>query len=271
MSSKKTFLLTFLSSLIVIFIVYSFLYFSISNEGSQDVQINQEGIAILKPSVDDSKAVLINLESEEESFFFILKLNAIQNKLSLLSIDKNFVLPSLNRSLQESITTAGIMQASFDISKEFDFTIDYYLRLDLETLAVLLEGFDEISLDSFSSTLPEEIKVLLLTSIEKIDTTSLVTILEKSDEFLATNTGLGFLNELIFIIVKDNLTNQNSEFKEVFKDTFSYVQTNINSEDLDKLERIIALLNKETCVFKRDVIFKSDGEYLLKVNEMLLQ
>ncbi len=267
MSAKKIFLKSFFYSLIFIFILYIALLFMINSNDNeiQEIGVNQEGVSILAPAVDDSKNILIVLDGYENRFYYILNLNAIQNKVSLVSIESDFLLKDSETTLDENYLKAGIMQASFDLSKDFGINIDYYLSLNYETILELSKDFKDVNIKSISDNMPDMLKDLLLKSAEEIDINTIINLIIKGENILSTTEGTAFFNELLFFILRDNILDIDEEFTDSFKENFSYVQTNINTIAIEKLQRINSFFNLEDTMFLRDVIFLDDENYLDKI------
>ncbi len=269
MSAKKVFFKAFFYSMILISFFYLTLLYLINLDNkTQEADINKEGVAILNPAVDDSKNILIVLEGSENVFFYILNLNGIQNRVSLISIQDEFLLKANEKTLLESFNTAGIMQASFDLSKEFNLSIDYYLALDYNDIINLSKDFNDINIKSISDGMPSALKELLLNSQETIDINSIINLISKGENILNTTEGIGFFNELLFFILRDNIFLIDEGFTESFKDNFSYIQTNINTIAIEKLTRINSFFSLDRTVFLREIILVDDENYLEKIDNI---
>ncbi len=266
MSAKKVFLKSFFYSLFIIIALYIGLLFIINNQPkSQEIDVNKEGVRILTPAVDDSKNILIVLNGFENRFFYILNLNAIQNKVGLLSIESDLFLKETDVTLNESYETAGIMQSSFDLSKEFQINIDYYLSLDYNTVLELSKNFDDVNVKSIIDGMPSEIQDLLLENQEEIDINSLINIISKGENILATSEGVKYFNDLLFFILRDNILKIDDEFVNDFKDNFSYIQTNINSIAIEKLSLINSFFSLTDTQFLQDIIYENDEKITDKI------
>ncbi len=269
MSAKKVFIKSFVYSLIFIFCLYAGMLFLInSNNTTQEINVNQEGVAILTPDVDDSKNILIVLEGYENRFFYILNLNAIQNKVSLVSVHDDFLLKESGNTIDENFQKAGIMQSSFDLSKDFGITIDHYLKLDYDTIIELSKDFNDVNIKSISDGMPAELQALLLKSAEEIDINSIINLIMKGENILSTKEGTAFFNELLFFLLRDNIFDIDDEFIKSFKENFSYIQTDINTVAIEKLSKIHSFFSLEETVFLRDVIFTNEENYLEKTQNI---
>ncbi len=267
MSARKVFFKSFFYSLLIIISLYFILLFLINNQPTvKEIDTNQEGVRILSPDVDDSKNILVVFEGFENRFYYILNLNGIQNKVSFMSVDKDFYLNSIEKTLDESFETAGVMQSSFDLSREFLLTIDYYLTIDYQTAISLSKDFKDMNIKSISDGMPEEIKSLLLSSQEEIDINSLINLISKGENILAESEGLSYFNSLLFFILRDNILDIDEEFISTFKDSFSYVETNINTIAIEKIKKINSFFSMEETMFLTEVILENDENYLEKID-----
>ena len=218
---------------------------------------NRTDIPILTPDYNDSKTALIVMDTDSADFFFLLKLNALQKKVSLVSVPSSFYLSSAGRTMGESMKYAGIMQCVQDICAEFDITVNYHLLCDKTSMDSLLSSFSGFSADIFPD-MPQSIKSFLLKGSEYIDTTTLVNSVDMSAAVLDNPLGLEFLSAAGLQLLENNMQNICDYALADIKNNFSNLTTNIGTQDIDRLKRIISFLIDDSTKYDRIVL--SDTE-----------
>ena len=125
MTGKKAFLITFVTTLSFMLAVFGLLYLMLDKD-IIETDTNQPGVAVA-PGVYDTKNLFVCAGSDECRFFFVLRLNAPQSKISVVSVSPSYVYPSTGRSLSQSMEKAGVLQCIMDTEEEFGIEIDNYL------------------------------------------------------------------------------------------------------------------------------------------------
>ena len=257
MKQTKTFFATFFIAFSIMLCGFAALYWIIDYTAPQTVGENKNDIPILTPDYNDSKTALIVMDTDSADFFFLLKLNALQNKVSLVSVPSSFYLSSAGRTMGESMEYAGIMQCVQDICAEFDITVNYHILCDKTAMDSLLSSFSGFSADSFPD-MPQSIKNFLLKGSEYIDTTTLVNAVDMSAAVLDNLLGIEFLNAAGLQLIKSNMQNICDYTLGDIKDNFSNLTTNIGTQDIDRLKRITSFLIHDNTEFDRLVLTDSE-------------
>ena len=265
-NGKKIFFISFVASFLLMLAAYLALYWTMDIT-PHEINAKKSGIPIQKAGIDDSKTVLLCIQADKTEFFFLLKFNALQNKVNISCLSSQLMLKKADRTIDASYKYAGIMQCVYDIKNEYDIAVDYYAVCSEDTMAKIIASFKGFDVREVSDKLPQPIKSLLTKGAEHLDANSLVNIIKGTGGLLDNNTGLTFLNECAYLLVKYNLENIAKYGLKDFKDNFSSINTNINAQALDKLNGIIELLLRNEVVYERDVITDSQiaGEQLDKL------
>lgn len=269
MTSRKAFFITFFISLSIMMGAYGLLYLSLTYNTSP-AGTPQQGVPIARPSVNDSKTILMEA-GDEQKFYFLLKFNRIQSKISILSISPDYVYQSTGRSLEQSAARAGIMQCVLDTKQEFGINIDYYLSLSWDQAGRITKNFTDFGLRELGENLPATVKNYLLKNAEKLDTRSLVNMLKKAETFLDNDLGLAFLNETAYLLLFHNGRELYSLTSQQFRNSYSSLSTNINTENLKGFERILTFLDPTVTTYYRNVITAHDTDAHSKVSRAILE
>ena len=269
MTPKKAFLTTFIVTLSVMMTVYGLFYLSFTGR-SRAAGTPQQGVPVMHPSAEDSKTVFIEAGNDAK-FYFLLKFNRIQNKISILSISPSYVCTSTGRSLKEAKNRAGVMQCILDLQQEFGININYYISCSWKQLGSIIDNLTEFGIEELGEKLPVPIKNLLMKNAEKLDTRSLINILERAETFLDNDTGIAFLNETAYILLFYNGDDIYSLTEKNFRNIYSNLTTNINTEDLNRFSRIFRFLSPATTTYYRNVITAQDTQAAEKINRAILQ
>ena len=219
----------------------------------------QQGVPINKPGVTDSKTILLQT-GNDYPFFTLIKFNAIEGETGIVTISRNYMMEKTQRTLSQSLEKAGIMQCVLDISEEFDITIDYFLQCSWQELALLIGELNDFGIDELGENLPESTKEFLLKNAERIDAHTIINALEKSEAFLDNQIGLAFINESAYLLIKNNTDIMGKECGRILKNNYTKFNTNINSEDMKSLERILSFLSAGGIEYPRDIIISSQSE-----------
>ncbi|MEG1862235.1 MAG: hypothetical protein RR198_01370 [Oscillospiraceae bacterium] len=267
MKQRRVFFASFLITFFLMLCAFGILYLSmdvIPKESAKD----KAGIAINQPGIDDSKTILLCVGEEDCLFFFLIKLNALQNKISIMGISPSFPMTKSSHTLAYSMEKAGIMQCVYDLKNEFELSIDYYLHCNFETIATILEDFSDFGVGELGENLPEGVKKLLIKGAEKLDINSLANIAKSTGEFLDNQVGLGFLNESAYILMKYNLAKLPLSASEQIQKNYSKINTSLNVISLEKLETIVNFLIKSEPKYLRDIITREETDALKKVGKL---
>ncbi|MEG1050352.1 MAG: hypothetical protein RSE24_07420, partial [Oscillospiraceae bacterium] len=242
MTGKRVFFLSFFLTFFVMVCTFMGLYWVLDITPRETAGARQMGVPILKPETDDSKTLLLCAKADSTQFFFLIKLNAIQNKVSVVSIPRSFELSKAQRTLQESLDYAGMLQCVYDLKQQFDIAVDYHLLCDYENLGSITQSFCGFHAGELGSSLPPQVQELLLKTNDYIDANLITNLLKLSAESLDNELGIDFLNKSACCILKYNIANLKDYGIAGIKENFSYLTTNLNVQSLDKLYRILSLL-----------------------------
>ena len=269
MTGKKAFLITFVTTLSFMLAVFGLLYLMLDKD-IIETDTNQPGVAVA-PGVYDTKNLFVCAGSDECRFFFVLRLNAPQSKISVVSVSPSYVYPSTGRSLSQSMEKAGVLQCIMDTEEEFGIEIDNYLCCDWDEMRTILQDFKDFSIDTLGENLPQSIRGLLLKNAEKLDADSLINAVEKREKFLDNQLGLAFLNECAYMLMYANGENLYSYAGNRLKECYSLLDTNINTETLKDFQRILRFLDPETTEYIREVVTADDNRATEKINRAFLE
>lgn len=253
MKQMKAFFITFFVSFSVMLCCYMALYWIVGYSSSKAAGDNAGGVPLLTPDYNDSKTTLVVMRCDGGDFYFLLKLNALQNKVSLVSVPSDFYLSLPGRTLGESMEYAGVMQCVQDLSQQFDITIDYHLLCDKSSMENLLASFSGLEIAQLEG-IPQSVKEYLLKGSEYMDTTALLGAVDMAAAVLNNPTGLEFLNLAGFNLIKNNMANLCDYALEDIKTAFTNITTNIGTKDIDRLRRICNFLLDKTVEFERAVL-----------------
>ena len=265
MQSVKTFLVTFLSSVCIVLLSFAALYWAVTPSDTQ-VDTNQTGIPIVSAESGDVKTVLITTDAESARFFFLLKLNGIEPKISLAAIPSGYQLAAPGRTLTESFEYAGIMQCVQDLGEELNVKIDYHLLLDKDGLKQLTSSFGDVSFNSH--LVPDELYSFF--SGASIDTNTLVDTVCSYASYLDNEQGLTLLTGIAMHLIENNMPNIQSYTLSDITDSFSYLSTNIGTQEAARLDRILTLLSRTspqtaTAVLSNSATAKEDIARLFEI------
>lgn len=267
MKQKKAFFVTFFITLLIMLAAFGALYLSLDVK-PKETDKAKAGIAIKQPGIDDSKTILLCAGQEDCQFFFLIKFNALQNKISIMSISPSYTLEKTGRSLTQSMEKAGMLQCVYDLKNEFSLTVDYYLHCDWDTLALVFEEFSDFGVNELGENLPESVKNILLKGAEKLDVNSLINIAKTAQGFLDNQVGLGFLNESAYVLIKYNLPKLSTSAPQKIEKNYSRMNTSLNVISLEKLKTIINFLVEGEADYARDIIVNDEPEAQKKIDAL---
>lgn len=256
MSRRKAFFISFLISMAGVLTVYRLVWGTIQNRSSE-TDTPQTGIPKAAPGVHDSKTLLLGLGDEENPYFFLIKMSAINNHIGIGCISPSYEFAD-GDSMADSMRQAGMMQCLLDMEKEFGINIDYYLQCSWRQAASLVKDMEDINVDSIGRDLPPVIRDFLLKSAEKIDGESLVNCARKAAGFLDNELGLAFLTEGMAQLIMAN-PHRLEGVNEAIKENYSSLNTNLNTTSLAGMGRIAGFLADSYVEYPRRVILKGDN------------
>lgn len=255
MTSRRMFLFSFAIAFSIMVCAFAALYWSMGLTPNQTVDAQKTDVPILKPGPDDSKTLFLCAKEGALEFFFLIKFNAIQNKVSVVSVPSSFFLSSADRTVSESLSYAGMLQCVSDLKQEFDIAVDYHILCDYESLGNITASFAGFSLSEIEGALPEAIKAMLLKGSEQIDSKTIINILKLAAPLIDNDPGLDFLNKTVSIMLRHNLENLRDYGSQDIRDNFSYLTSNLSVQGLSKMHRILSLLcESEEVLFDRLVL-----------------
>ena len=253
MQQTKAFFVTFFITFSVMLCCFTALYWIVDYSAPLAAGEKQGGIPILTPDYNDTKTTLLIFDTDDADFFFLLKLNALQKKTSLVSIPSDFYLSSSGRTLGESMDYAGAMQCVQDLSRQFDIAVDYHLVCDKNSLGQILSSFSGLEINLFSG-MPLAVKEYLSGNLATVDTSALITAVDRCAAMLNTPVGIEFINAAGLWLVQNNMANICDYALDDIKKNTSYITTNISTKDIDRLKRICSFLLTDSTSYDRLVL-----------------
>lgn len=257
MTRLKAFFITFTLTFSIMLICFVVLYWSVQYSSPQPAGETQQGVPILSITPEDTKTVLTVIDFDKTDFYFLIQFNAIQNKINVVSVPGGCYLSSAQRTLAESMDYAGVRQCVQDLSRQFDIAIDYYLVTDGEGAVALTDSFG--AADMQQTEIPQPIQQYIAENSRYIDVNTLVAAVEKSYALLNNDTGIKFLNTAITEIIKANIDKLKDDLPQNIKDNYSLFNTDIGTQGLDRLKRIVKILGSAEIEFGNAVVTDADG------------
>ncbi|MBQ5782836.1 MAG: hypothetical protein IIV99_05570 [Oscillospiraceae bacterium] len=239
MSRTKAFFVTFGISFGVVLAGYMVLYAIVGRSVQQQADVPQQGIAALTVETEDSKTCLVVLDFDGMDFYTLVKLNAIQGKVNVVTIPQSFYLDTAQRTLGQSMEYAGVMQCVQDISRQFDVAVDCFAVCDSEGIGMLTENFRP--LETAGIDVPQPVKKYLPDS-GSVDADSLFAAVDYCSHTLEETAANEFVNVVLYRLVSENIDVMHSHLPDAIKHSFSQINTDIGTTQLSRLKRIAALL-----------------------------
>ncbi|MBE6887969.1 MAG: hypothetical protein E7484_06100 [Ruminococcaceae bacterium] len=256
MKQFKTFMITFTVAFCIMLMAYTGLYWFMQYSSPQAVGEAQQGVPVLSLTPDDTKTVLAVMDGSDARFYFLVQLNAIQGTVNVVSVPGSFYLSVPQRTLNESMDYAGVRQCVQDLSRQFDIAVDYYLVGDETALGNLAETF--APLDTESVTLPQSVKQYLLKGSRYVDVNTLAAAVAFSPSLLDNGVGIDFMNTVADKLLQDNLHKLKDDVPQNIKDNFAQLDTDLGTQQLEQLKRIVRLLEKGAVQHGRLVLTQTD-------------
>lgn len=219
MKAIKTFLITFMSSVCVVFISFAALYWLIT-PSQQPAGTNQNNIPITGATGSDVGNALVFLQKDSDGIFLLLKLDAINSKVSATAISPDYYIPHCSRTVMQSFEYAGIMQCVQDLSQHLETDISWHLVLDKESLPLLAASF----------------------------------IAEADAAFSADAESIA---ALAADVIKINMSEIQSVLLPSIPKNFSWLHTNIGKTEAAHISRILTLLMQNSPKFTHSVLSSS--------------
>ncbi len=265
MNGKKTFLYSFFISSLFVMIILGGVYIAVSGR-SQQAGTAQEGVPMGRPGVEDSKTILLCVDGQYP-YFFLFKFNAIENRTGIAVFSPSYKINQ--NTLEENFKKAGAMQCVLDMESAYDINIDYYLQCDWSQLAILVEGMDDIGISAIGENLPHSIQSFILKGADKLDGKSLVNAAQKAAGFMDNEIGLAFLTHSRRALVENNLEKLPQTAGKTMKENYSSMITNINTQRLNRLDRILNFLAAAYVEYDCAVIVKDEPDAQAKVDSVI--
>ena len=257
MRQLKAFATTFIITFSVMLCGFMVMYWISVYDAPQAAGENKTGVPVLTPDYNDSKTTLVILDADSADFFFLIKLNALQNKVNVVSLPASLHLSSAGRTLGESMVYAGAMQCVQDISESFDISVDYHLVCSHDSVEKITSGFVPFDISS-AEDIPQSVSSYILNNRSITETAALSAAVYSHAAVLDNDVGLTFLNAAVEKLIRDNMEAIYATSIDSIKENFSRLDTNMNTEDLDRMKRIMTFLLANKVQFDRIVL--SDTE-----------
>ena len=239
MKRTQAFLVSFTITFCIMIISFMAVYWVAGWSADKAAGKNQQGVPILSLTPEDTKTALLVLDGTDAKFYFLIQLNGIQNKVNLVSVPSAYYLSAPQRTLGQSMSYAGVHQCVQDLSGQFDIAIDYYLVADIPQFTKLVEAFGEI--DTTQIQIPQSIKTYLLKNVQHISITALMDVVGIDASLLDNGIGIEFLNTVGDLLLKNNLEKLEAVGDKI-KENYTKISTDINTQDIQQLKRIVRLL-----------------------------
>lgn len=265
MNGRKTFIYSFLISSLFVMVIFGGVYMAISSK-SQQAGTPQEGVPMGRPSVEDSKTILLCIDGEYP-YFFLFKFNAIENRIGIAVFSPSYRINQ--NTIEENFKKAGAMQCVLDTESAFDINIDYYLQCNWNQMSKLVEGMDDIGISSIGENLPQIMKSFILKGADRLDGKSLVNAAQKAAGFMDNEIGLAFLTQSRRALIENNLEKLPQTAGNTMKENYSSMITNINTQRLNRLDRILNFLAAAFVEYNCAVIVKDEPDAQAKVDSII--
>lgn len=152
LTGKKAFWLSFALTLGILIPLYAAALF-LGSAGLQDPTAAAAGegvgLAVRRPDAGDSKNLLLAVRQEEGSTFVLLRFDALQEKVCVMPLPSDLLLPAQEDeiALAAQDAHAGPGVAAMGLAQLLGIRIDHYLSIEDQTLVSLAQQMGNISLD----------------------------------------------------------------------------------------------------------------------------
>ena len=236
MSRLQAFFVTFAVTFGIMLCMFGGLYHIVRTE-TRAAETKQQGIAVEQLQPKESKTLLWVNRGEGGDTFFVIKLNAIQNKVTVVALGEDFYMDKRQRTLGQAMAYAGVRQCVQDLSEHFDIKISWHLVCDGKTAADML-GFMENS--------SAEIRGEGETGGEAHIAAKTAELLKMLD-IPVGNTD--FYAQTVCGLIKANMPQICSNMKTEIRNRYTDISTDLNTADVSQLEKIAQSLCNDAVVY----------------------
>lgn len=245
MRAKRAFLYSFTVSFIVMGACLGVLWAGLEINSMQ-AGTPAPKVAMVNPGAEDSKTILIKTKVGRLPQYYLLKLNAIENKVGLVAISPRY------KGIDQVSSLQGMGAARDMLKAELGVFIDYYLAIGEEQLRQVCRRFCEVEIDGIE--MPAVIRGYLLKNAQMADADSVLNRVRMCAGPLDSQVGLEFLGGYVMALIRANLVdNMGYAIKQV-RNCYSYTDTDMNTNSLDRMEIIARFLSKGTAECRYGII-----------------
>ncbi len=259
MRAKRAFLTSFLISFGVMGSVLAAVWLALALR-PQTVNDRAEKVPVAQPGPGDIKTLLVSVG--DEPFYFLIKLNAIENKAGVVGISGRYTPDKVALRQVEALQGAGGAQKTLE--QATGVKIDYYLSCTNNQLRVILSDFKEIELGDVGGA-PEGLVGYLLASASRVDPDSLINGCERAGSLLDNRVGLSFMTLCVRQLVQDNLEDFGRYFSRGVRACYDGLNTNINTAELARIENIARFMARGQPEWKTQVVCAEDARAREKI------
>lgn len=230
-----------------------------------DVQTGtpQPKVPVLNPGTEDSKTILARIDFDGCGVYYILKFNAIENKIGILALSPRFM------DIDTVWNTEGPMRAKERLKQSLGIPLDFYLDCGESQARAILQDFSGIELADFNGGIPQVIKSLLLKNAQRADVDSLFNAVSRSAGFLDNGVGLEFLSRCAHLLTEANFAQRGAYCFDRISQVYRHIDTDMNKNSLDRLKIISRFLSRGTPEIHSDAIIFEDGSAGEKITRVL--
>lgn len=265
MRVKRTFLISFFLSFIVMMTALGVVWLGIVIK-PKPVTNRAERVPIINPGPEDSKTLLLAVG--QQPFFFIIKLNAIENRIGIVGVSADYK-PGRDSALWQIADFESVAGCQSALKENLGINIDYYLSCSWGQLRGILKGFEEVELWELGQDVPSGISSYLLKNASRVDTDSLINRLEKAEKFMDNEVGLAFMTECCCLFMRQNRRDMGQLFCDGVKEEYNGLNTNLNSQSLERLLTISKYLARGEAQYQRTVVCADEPAAEQKVKAVI--
>lgn len=232
------FFISFILTFCIMLCMFAGLYWIVSRE-IHAAEVKQQGVPVATIQPKNSKTTLCVVKTDEEEYYFLIKLNAIQNKVSVVALPQGFYMDGADRTLAESMDYAGVRQCVQDLTEHFAIKISYHFVCDLNTADKLAEGFRQA--EGGGITIPQKFENCFKGG--GITSAKIAAAMAISD---AGEEDTAFIGAAVAELVKANMDNIGLYMSQAVKENYSALNTDIGTIELAQLEEIVKFLCNES-------------------------
>ena len=265
MNNLKAFFYSFIFSAITLMIIFGCVDAALNTRTSETDTL-QQGVPMGMAGGEDSKTILLCVD-EKYPYFFLFKFSAIENRVGIAALSPSLEISDKN--LAEIFSKAGGMQCLMDIEEQYGINIDYYLQCSWQQLGKIAGDMKPIEILSFGENLPDSIKNYLLKGVDMLDGKSLINAAEKAMGFLDNEIGLAFLTLSRHYLIENNIDILSDCGSIVLKENYSGIVTNINTNRLNRMDRILTFLAESFVEYRSVVVYGEDTDSHEKIASII--